>query len=39
MVGVKTWLNSQEADFFDTGIQTLILDVTSASIVAVTAEK
>jgi hypothetical protein len=25
MEGVKTWLNSQVADFFDTGIQKLIL--------------
>jgi hypothetical protein len=24
MEGVKTWLNSQVADFFDTGIQKLI---------------
>jgi hypothetical protein len=24
MEGVKTWLSSQVADFFDTGIQTLI---------------
>jgi hypothetical protein len=36
MEGVETWLSSQAADFFDTGIQKLIPD-TSASIPAVTA--
>jgi hypothetical protein len=35
MEGVKTWLSSHTADFFDTAMQKLILD-TSASIAAVT---
>jgi histone-lysine N-methyltransferase SETMAR len=34
--GVRTWLRSQAADFFDTGIQKVISDTTSASIPAVT---
>jgi hypothetical protein len=32
MEGVKTWLSSRATDLFDTGIQELILDMTSASI-------
>jgi hypothetical protein len=32
MEGVKTWLSSQAADFFHTGIQNLFPDITSASI-------
>jgi hypothetical protein len=36
MEGVKTWLSSQAADFFDTGIQNLFPDATNASIPAVT---
>jgi hypothetical protein len=36
MEGVKMWLSSQAADFFDTGIQTLFPDTTNASIPAVT---
>jgi hypothetical protein len=36
MEGVKTWLSSQAADFFDRGIQKLFPDTTSASIQAVT---
>jgi hypothetical protein len=35
MEGVKTWLSSQVADFFDTGMQKPIPD-TSASILVVT---
>jgi hypothetical protein len=35
---VKMWLRSQAADFFDTGMQTLIPD-TSASIPVVIASK
>jgi hypothetical protein len=34
--GVKTWLSSQAADFYDTGIQNLFPDTTSASIPEVT---
>jgi hypothetical protein len=30
MEGVKTWLSSQAAYFFDTGIQNLVLDKTNA---------
>jgi hypothetical protein len=38
MEGVKMWLSSMAAaDFFDTGIQNLFPDTTSASIQAVTA--
>jgi transposase len=29
MKGVKTWLSSQAADFFDTGIQNLFLDTSA----------
>jgi hypothetical protein len=36
MEGVKTWLSSQMADFFDSGIQSLFPDMISASITAVT---
>jgi hypothetical protein len=36
MEGVKTWLSSQAEDSFDTGIQNLLPDKTSASIPAVT---
>jgi hypothetical protein len=36
MEGVKTWLSSQVANFFDTGIQKLNPDMTSASLLAVT---
>jgi hypothetical protein len=36
MEGVKTWLSSMVAEFFDTGIQKLIPDMTNASIQAVT---
>jgi hypothetical protein len=36
MEGIKTWLSSQAADFYDTGIQKIIPDATSASIPAVT---
>jgi hypothetical protein len=32
MEGVKTWLSSQAADFFDTGIKTYSPVTTSASI-------
>jgi hypothetical protein len=37
MVGVKTWLSSQVAVFFDTGIQKLMPHTTGALIPAVTA--
>jgi hypothetical protein len=36
MEGVRTWLSSQVADFFDSGIQTLFPDTINASITAVT---
>jgi hypothetical protein len=36
MEGVKTWLSSRATNFFDTGLQKLILDMTGASIPAVT---
>jgi hypothetical protein len=36
MEGVETWLSSQAADFFDTGIQNLIPGYEKASIPAVT---
>jgi hypothetical protein len=36
MEDVKTWLNSQASDFFDTGIQNLFPDMTGASIPMVT---
>jgi hypothetical protein len=36
MEGVKTWLSSQVADVFDSGIQSLFLDRISASITAMT---
>jgi histone-lysine N-methyltransferase SETMAR len=34
--GVNMWLSSKAADFFETGIQNLFPDMTSASIPAVT---
>jgi hypothetical protein len=34
--GVKTWLSSQVEDFFETGIQNIFFNTTSASIPAVT---
>jgi hypothetical protein len=37
--GVKTWLSSQAADFFDTGIKKLFPYTTRASIPAKTVEK
>jgi hypothetical protein len=36
MEGVKTWLSSQAVDFFDTGVQKLVLDITSATVPSVT---
>jgi hypothetical protein len=36
MEGVKTWLNSQAADSFDTRVQNLFPDTASALILAVT---
>jgi hypothetical protein len=36
MEALKTWLSSQVTDFFDTGIQNVFSDITSASIPAVT---
>jgi hypothetical protein len=36
MEGAKTWLSSQEADFFDTGIQNLFPNTTTISVLAVT---
>jgi hypothetical protein len=36
MEGVQTWLSSRPADFFDTGIQKLISNMTGATISAVT---
>jgi hypothetical protein len=36
MESVKTWLSSQVTDFFDTGMQKLVPNMTSASILAVT---
>jgi hypothetical protein len=36
MEGIKTWLSSQTADIFATGIQNLFSDMTNASIPAVT---
>jgi hypothetical protein len=36
MEDVKTWLNSQALDFFDTGIQNLFPEMTGASIPMVT---
>jgi hypothetical protein len=37
LIGVKTWLSSQAAGFFNTGIQILFPNTTSASVSAVTA--
>jgi hypothetical protein len=38
MEGVRTWLSSQAADIFGTGIQNLFPDTTCASILAVTTQ-